>query len=458
MFDLIKKDTICALATSFSPSAIAVIRISGFNSYKIKKNIFKPKNLKQRPFVATLGNVFCHKSGQIIDEALCTFFPINKSYTGEESFELSIHGSPIIIEKILEILIQSGARLAQPGEFTLRAFLNGKLDLCAAESVNDIIYAKSIKASQIALKILKGDLQKYLQYTRKILIEVLSEMEAKLDFPEDVFEGIDKYKILKNKLIKAKIMLNKLLQGANLGYRLFNSARVVLCGDVNVGKSTLLNALIGKDKAIVHESPGTTRDVLEANFEINNIPINLIDVAGIRDEDNLNPVEIIGINKAKIEFVKADIIILIKDENFNDKKKHLKYINNIINNTSATILSVINKCDLFVLEESFNDKLHIISAKTGHGIIELKQRIYNILIGNTMDTCEILLTKMRHKDEVKKSYSFIKIALSNIDDKYNDEIVVDELRQAANCLDRLLGKDVNNDVLEEIFTRFCIGK
>ncbi len=459
MFDLNRKDTICALATAFSPSAIAIIRVSGLDSAQIKTAIFKPKKQLQKDFVATLGDIVCPHSGETIDEGLCTFFPNKKSYTGEESFELSVHGAPVIIERILQALTEAGARLAQPGEFTLRAVLTGKLDLCAAEAVSDVIHAQSVKAAQTALKTLKGGLKKCLQPTREILVDILSELEARLDFPEEKL-GEANQQVLSNKLERACACLNKLLQSAVLGRRLTQGARVVLYGEPNVGKSTLLNALVGEDRAIVHENAGTTRDVLEADFDIKGVPIKLVDVAGIRDERGLDPVEVIGINRAKTEFIKADVVVWMREHKSNnfDQENELSFIDDGDTDNLAPILSVVNKADLLGLQASLCDKQELISAKTGQGLNNLKQKIYELLVGGASDTGEVLLSKVRQKEEVQSAYAYIKIAQTALENHQPDEIVASELRQAGNCLDRLLGQKLSEDILEQIFSRFCVGK
>lgn len=429
------RDTICALATPPGHSALAVIRVSGPNALRVKDQIFAPKLGHQKHFVATRGDVLD------LDDALCTSFPENKSFTGEPSFELSLHGSPIIAKRVLEELQALGVRGARPGEFSLRAFLSGKIDLTEAESICDLINARSEQAAQAALRNLKGGLSDYLEPTRIILIDVLCEIEARLDFPDEDLGALAQ-EALVDKIQTCIDTLQKLLRSAQLGKRLTEGARVVLLGLPNAGKSTLLNALLGEEKALVHDTPGTTRDVIEANWVLNGMPLVLIDIAGIREDDNLDPVERLGIEKAKRELDKADLILWLEEPG--QQKLEVPWI-------TAPIIEVKTKADL-------RDDLKGLSAKTGQGLEELRQKITHILMGDQFDLGEVMLTKVRQKEEVAKAHECLLEAREALLRGEPDEVLAFELRSAGNALDRLLGKSLNEEVLDLIFSRFCIGK
>ncbi|MEI6806325.1 MAG: tRNA uridine-5-carboxymethylaminomethyl(34) synthesis GTPase MnmE [Myxococcaceae bacterium] len=429
------RDTICALATPPGQSALAVIRVSGPQALEIKSQIFTPKSGHQKHFVATRGDVLD------LDDALCTSFPDNKSFTGEPSFELSLHGSPIIAKRVLESLQSLGARGARPGEFSLRAFLSGKIDLCEAESICDLISARSEQAAQAALRNLKGGLADYLESTRINLIDALCEIEARLDFPDEDLGGLAT-ETLACKLQDCIDTLYKLLRSAQLGKRLTEGARVVLLGLPNAGKSTLLNALLGEEKALVHDTPGTTRDVIEASWVLDGMPLVLIDIAGIREDKNLDPVERLGIEKAKRELDKADLILWLEEPG--GEKLEMPFL-------QAPVIKIVTKADLY-------SDLDGISAKTGQGLGKLREQITQILMGDSFDFGEVMLTKVRQKEEVQKAHECLLEAKEALLRAEPDEVLAFELRSAGNALDRLLGKSLNEEVLDLIFSRFCIGK
>lgn len=455
------RDTICALATPPGQSALAVIRVSGPEALSIKDRIFKPRKLPQKHFVATRGDVLN------LDDALCTSFPEQKSFTGEPSFELSLHGSPVIARQVLEALQALGVRGAKPGEFSLRAFLSGKIDLTEAEAICDLISARSEQAAQAALRNLKGGLSDYLESTRVNLIDSLCEIEARLDFPDEELGALAS-QALAERIQVCIDTLHKLLRSSQLGKRLTEGARVVLLGLPNAGKSTLLNTLLGEEKALVHDTPGTTRDVIEANWVLDGMPLVLIDIAGIREDENLDPVERLGIEKAKRELDRADLILSLQEPG--QEKLELPWV-------VAPVIEVTTKADLdfnssLRAERSnsgegwiatsatppLNDDKIDISAKTGQGLEELRQKITQILMGDNFNLSEVMLTKARQKEEVLKAHECLLEAKEALLRGEPDEVLAFELRSAGNALDRLLGKSLNEEVLDLIFSRFCIGK
>ncbi len=441
-------DTIYALATPFGRSALAVIRVSGKDALLIHDKIFKPKYGTQKYFVATRGDILD------IDHVVSIKFPEGKSFTGEPSFELMLHGSPIVIECVLDALHKKGARLANPGEFTLRAFSSGKININEAEAISDLISASSKEAARVAFRNLKGILSDYLAPVREKLIDIISELEANLEFPD---ENIDRKNYIKiQEIINDSIeKIEKLLQNVNIGKLLTKGARIVLVGYPNAGKSTLFNKLIGLDKALVHETAGTTRDVLEETCVIKGISVTFVDVAGFRNDNETNdPVEMLGIKKAKKELYLADLIISLSEPNAD--------FVSIPIDISVPILYVKTKLDLrSKIVSNHNNNSISVSANTGIGLDSLRREIVKSLIGNSvLESEEPLLTKARQIEETNKIYKFllnVKLLLNN-EKKVDDEIIVFELRKAGYALDKLLGKDIDKDVLDLIFSKFCIGK
>ena len=448
LVDVKRQDTICALATPPLESAIALVRVSGPNALEILQTIFQPKKNPQRFFVATLGDVL-H-----IDEALCISYPQGKSYTGEPSFELCLHGNPLLVKQVLEALKEAGCRMATPGEFSMRAVLSGKMDLCEAEAVSDLIHARSKEAAQAALRNLKGGLETCLAQTRASIINALCETEARLDFPDEDL-GEKRSAELLSDLQNGIDTLARLLKGAQLGARLTQGARLVILGLPNAGKSTLLNALVGEEKALVYHLPGTTRDVLEATWVVNGIPVCLVDVAGIREGDNLDPVEAMGIQKARQELARADGVLWLVD-GLDLDSAHTLDVQELLKENPAPVLKIHTKADL-VDSEKANDKIWI-SAHTSEGLETLQERIYQLLVQETPSPDEVLLTHARQKEEVEAAHEALLMAHEALKSGLVDEIVASELRSAGAALDRLLGTTLNEDVLDLIFSRFCIGK
>ncbi len=450
IFDVYRKDTICALTTPYgASSAIAVIRVSGNNSICIKETIFSNKTYK--PFYLMLGNVICTNTAHVIDEALCVCFPKDRSYTGELSFELYVHGSIIIINRVLKVLIDAGARLAEAGEFTFRAVLTGKLDLCKAEAIGNMINARSLDSVEIAVKDLQGRLKKHFFSIEKKLVDVLSVIECELNFDDNSHNS--NINIIKKILCNILCVINKLLNISAVNDRFINGAKILLYGAPNVGKSTLMNALTNNDISIVHKSSGTTRNVVKSSIKINNLLIYLIDSAGISDNADLDCIESIGIQKTYNEMFKVDLILFIKDIHDNNI-----YVENMLDNTSSIVLSVINKVDLLSDDVCNIDKLNFISAKTGYGLKNLKNKIYLLLTKNIHYNTDILVTKKRQIYELKQMSLFIQKAINLIDNHQFLEIVALELHEAKFCLDRLFNHNMNYDILDKIFKDFCIGK
>ena len=437
-------DTIVAPATPPGYGGVSIVRISGSLSIALTKKICKRRSSfsHRRP---TLSSVY-NNAGNIIDNAVITFFENPQSYTGEDVLEISCHGNPIIVDQIVSTVCGFGARLADPGEFTKRAFLNGKLDLVQAESVSKLIESRSIEAANINSKILSGSLSKTLNTIRESVVGVLAELEFEFDISENeslIPNLITKsYKTINNNILACKNLVASYEEG-----RLFNhGARVVIYGKPNVGKSTLLNALIGKDRAITSDMPGTTRDTVDADIVLGGIPVTLIDTAGIRSASS--GVESAGIKRSFDEIKNADLLInVVTSEDGVAEKTQTK-------NT----LIVFNKIDLVVPSKKMTDIIPV-SALLGDGIAGLKNTIKEKLISKNTSGSDIVLTTRRQKIAITGCKNSLSASLKYLNkDTPELEIVAFELRDSINHIDALMGKTTVDDILNKVFSGFCVGK
>lgn len=450
-FDLSRADTICAVATATAPAAIAVVRVSGARADDVRTRIFSPHRGAQRPFAATLGNVR-DSNGELIDEALCVAFPSGRSYTGEASFELSLHGGPLRVQAALNALVVAGCRLAEPGEFTLRAVLTGRLDLCAAEAVHDVIHARTDAAARAALRALRGGLAERMAPVRGALVDALAEIEARLDFPDEEL-GATQLDSIAASLRRAAASLDALLGSSTLGQRLAGGARVVLYGPPNAGKSTLLNALLGEERALVHDEPGTTRDVLEAPFVLGGVAVTLVDVAGVRPLTEAGVVERLGIERALGEKARADIVVTLVPAPEPDAVAKVRDLGG-----DVLVLSQHDRCGPGGLPSDVPDDVITLSARTGLGLEALLARLTQLVTDGGARDEEVLLMHARQVEEVRAARQALEGAHEALESGAAGEVVASELRRGARALDRLLGRDIDVDVLDLIFSRFCIGK
>ena len=437
-------DTIVAPATPPGYGGVSIVRISGSLSIALTKKICKRRSSfsHRRP---TLSSVY-NNAGNIIDNAVITFFENPQSYTGEDVLEISCHGNPIIVDQIVSTVCGFGARLADPGEFTKRAFLNGKLDLVQAESVSKLIESRSIEAANINSKILSGSLSKTLNTIRESVVGVLAELEFEFDISENeslIPNLITKsYKIINNSILACKNLVASYEEG-----RLFNhGARVVIYGKPNVGKSTLLNALIGKDRAITSDMPGTTRDTVDADIVLGGIPVTLIDTAGIRSASS--GVESAGIKRSYDEIKNADILINVVTSEDGVAEK---------TQTKNTVI-VFNKIDLVVPSKKMTDIIPV-SALLGDGIAGLKNTIKEKLISKNTPDSDIVLTTRRQEIAITGCKNSLSASLKYLNkDAPELEIVAFELRDSINHIDALMGKTTVDDILNKVFSGFCVGK
>ncbi|CEI58838.1 tRNA uridine-5-carboxymethylaminomethyl(34) synthesis GTPase MnmE [Candidatus Portiera aleyrodidarum] len=448
-------DLICAKATPSGYSSIGIIRISGNDNIKfISKKIlgFIPKS-RYAYYVP-----FLDKNKKIIDKGIVIYFKSPNSFTGENILELQSHGGPIILEILLEYIILLGARLAKPGEFTERAFLNNKIDLIQAESVIDIIKANSKLALKIALNSFDGIFSNNIKKIIKEIIRLRINLEAMINFPNEYKEDlIIKKKLTKknilNKIKKLFFLLTLFKKKAFNGYLINNTLKIVITGKPNVGKSSLFNLLTGKDNAIITNIKGTTRDVLKINIFLYGIPISISDTAGIRkNEKNINLIEKLGIKRAIKEINNADLILLIldnKETNIDRFKKFFK----------KNILIIRNKIDLIKKKELIKDnKIINISTKTKEGINKLKKNIKKIILKkNKIKDENLFCIKNRQIYYLEKTINIINSYIKN---KFNEinEILSEDLYLIQKYLEEIIGKNVKKNILKKIFKTFCIGK
>jgi len=437
-------DTIVAPATPPGYGGISIVRISGSLSTKLTKQICKRKTSfsHRRPTLSSVYNVV----GNIIDDAVFTFFKSPHSYTGEDVLEISCHGNPIIVDQIVSTVCSFGARLADPGEFTKRAFLNGKLDLVQAESVSKLIESRSVEAANINSKILSGSLSKKLNTIRESVVSVLAELEFEFDISENE-SSIPNLMTKSSNAINNSILACDNLIASYADGRLFNhGARVVIYGNPNVGKSTLLNALLEKDRAITSEVPGTTRDTVDADIVLGGIPVTLIDTAGIRSASS--DVESAGIKRSYDEMKNADLLINVVT-NEDEVGETIQSKNTVI---------VFNKVDLVSPPEKLTDIIPV-SALLGDGVASLKNIIKEKLISKNTPGSDIVLTTRRQQIAITDCKNSLIESLKYLNEDAPElEIVAFELRESINHIDALMGKTTVDDILNKVFSGFCVGK
>ncbi len=446
------KDTIVANATPLVPSAVSIIRLSGKDALKIGQSLFSKKSEIQ-PRKAYFGK-FYDTNGNLIDEGLFIYFKAPYSFTGEDVVEIQVHGSVPVVKKIIQESIKLGARLAEPGEFTKRAFLNGKIDLTQAEAIAQLIEAKTEKASKAAVNILEGKLSTQIKQLKDRLINIESLIEAELNFPEDVEEI--SLKDIKKDLIYVIEKIEYLLSTYKKGKLLTEGIKLAIVGRPNVGKSSLFNTLIGYERAIVSNIKGTTRDFIEESFNIEGIPVKLIDTAGIRNAKD--EIEKIGIEKTKEKIQEADIVIFVFDASKGLTDEDLKIYEEvkdknpiIVGNKKDLALDINNK------KYYFKDIIFT-SVKTKEGIKELENAILE-KVGLTEEIDSQVYINLRHQTALKNSLEILKKINNNLENyEAFKELLMVEIREAKHYLSEIIGEITTEDVLGNIFSSFCIGK
>jgi len=439
-------DVIVALATAPMESAIGVIRVSGANCFEVLNKIFS-RNIKIEGHKVYYGNIVDDE--EIIDEVMVSTFVAPRSFTGENSFEINCHGGLFIINKIIKACIKNGARLAQRGEFSKRAYLNGKIDLIQAEAINDMIRATSEEESKLAILSLKGSTSKMILEVKEKILKIVSNIEVNIDYPEyDDAEVITKENA-KEKLIELRSDIKEIIKDAKTGKVIKDGIKVAIIGKPNVGKSSLLNALLEEEKAIVTNIAGTTRDIVEGQVNIDGLKLNLLDTAGIRNSDDT--VEKIGIDKSLKTIEEADLVLLVLDaaNNIDDEDKKLIELTK-----NKKVIRVINKIEL---NESTNLEGIKISAKNNQ-IDELKEEIKKTVGYSFNYDNKPLLTNSRQIGLLEASFENIENALKEIEKDTPIDLVSIDLVKALNNIEDILGNRSKINLSEEIFSRFCLGK
>lgn len=458
-----KMDTIAAISTAVGESGIGIVRLSGDEAIDIGNQVFKGVNIdkliKSDNRLLTYGHII-DDSNEIIDEVLIAYMKAPYTYTRENMVEIYCHGGIIPVKKTLNLLLDKGARLAERGEFTKRAFLNGRLDLSQAEAVIDIIKSKTDKSFEVSLGQLEGSLSKKIEDIRNILLNMIAHVEVSIDFPDEDAETMT-YEDMKRDGEKVKEEIEKLLSTANRGKILREGLNTVILGKPNVGKSSLLNAILRQNRAIVTDIPGTTRDIIEEYINIDGIPLKVVDTAGIRDTEDV--VEKIGVDRAKESIEASDLIIAVFDSSQSLESEDYEIIDLIKDKLAIVILNksdLPSKFDEEDLKELLGDKKIITSSIThGVGIEELEEKIKDMFFeGEVEIQSDTMITNLRHEDQLKKALRNIESSLQDINSQVPLDCIEVDLRDCWENLGEISGDTIDEDILDKIFSEFCIGK
>jgi len=455
-------DTIAAIATAPGEGGIGIIRISGEKSLQVANSIFKSISGKKIEEYNTRTLIYGHivDNDKVIDEVLVAFMKGPNSYTTEDVIEINCHGGFISVKKILELILSKDVRLADQGEFTKRAFLNGRIDLAQAEAIIDVINAKTDMAHTVAQSQLEGSLSKKIKDLRFNVTEILAQITVSLDFPDEDVEHIT-YNTLKEKTIALQKEINKLYDTSESGKILRDGLKTVIVGKPNVGKSSLLNAILGENRAIVTDIPGTTRDVIEEFVNIKGIPLKIVDTAGIRETEDV--VERIGVEKSREFFSAADLSIVVLDSSRSLDPEDIEILESVQPNKTIVLLNktdldrVINldKIKEYIAEENIIE----ISALQHEGIEKIHDKIEEMVFAGTVrNSSDLVVTNSRHKDALYKAKQSIEDALNAIESYMPLDFVEVDFKNIWDYLGYINGDTVTEDLLDTIFSNFCIGK
>ncbi len=465
---MLDQSTICAISTSPGVGAIAIVRLSGSDAISIADKIFKsPKKgkvlVEQKANTIHFGQIVFNN--EVIDEVVISLFKAPHSFTGENSVEIACHGSVYIQQKILEILVESGARLALPGEFTQRAFLNGKMDLSQAEAVADVIASSNAAAHKLALNQMRGGFSKEINDLREQLLHFTAMVELELDFAEEEVEFADRT-ALRNLTEKIEILLRNLKDSFRLGNAIKNGIPVAIIGETNVGKSTLLNALLNEDKAIVSDIHGTTRDVIEDVINIKGNAFRFFDTAGIRDTED--KIETLGIERSYSKLEQATVVLLVVDtENpYPIIKSRIDKIRNRIS-AEQTLIIVANKIDsganetiqqLEVMDLTDNEKMVFVAARKRENLDELIDFMTGTIDFDLTSQPDVIVTNARHFEILKNAHEAILRVLNGLNSGITGDFLAQDIRECLHYLGEITGEISTDEVLGHIFKNFCIGK
>lgn len=456
-------DTIAAIATPMGRGGVGIVRISGAQSRAILEQIFIPRGGLQalEPRRLAYGEIYDPQHQAALDQAMAVYMPAPHSFTTEDVVELQCHGGPQVMHAVLELVLRQGARLAEPGEFTMRAFLNGRIDLAQAEAVCDLIEAKTPRAASLAARQLAGALSRPLLSIEEELRHLLAGITVAVDFPDDV-DAPDNEQ-LAEQLEQQRLRIEELLCGADLGLSCREGVRTALLGAVNAGKSKLMNALLQRDRAIVTSVPGTTRDLLEEPLNIGGIPIILCDTAGLRPEEEADEVEKIGIKRSFIALEQAQLLLLVIDASRPLSGAERKLL---ADTAGRRRIAVFNKADI-ASAERINAHLAaaagvpsiVISAKTGQGVDELRDAIRR-QCGDELDAMAAspLVNNLRHIEALRSAEQHLTAAISALREGLPCDMAGIDIENACSALGQITGNTVSDEVLKEIFSRFCVGK
>ena len=452
-------DTIAAISTPKGEGGIAIIRISGDKSFEILDKIFVKKNPNANLGFYKLNYGFIKDGEKTVDEVMAVRLKAPKSYTCEDIVEINCHGGTLVSEKVLELVLRNGARHAESGEFTKRAFMNGRIDLSQAEAVMDIIQGKTEKSVSLSLDQLRGDLRDKVNQFKKALLDITAHVNVVLDYPE---EGIDDPlpAELRNNLEEVYEEANRLIDSYDTGKKIKEGIKTVIVGKPNVGKSTLLNALLHEERAIVTHVAGTTRDVIEEIINIKGVPLVLVDTAGIRKTDDI--VENIGVEKSKQFIGKADLVLLVLDASKELENEDIEVINQIKENKKKVIV-LLNKIDLnkkINLEGHNLENIVEISAKDNIGIEDMQEKIYSYIVEEDVENSseKLIITNIRHKTALEKTKDAIKNIFETINMGLPMDLISVDLKEALDSLSEITGEISSEDILDHVFGNFCVGK
>ena len=462
----LKSDTIAAVATALSDSGIGIIRVSGNEAISIVDKIYKSKGKEKLTDYRshTIHYGFIYDEGELVDEVMVSVFKAPRSYTTEDTVEINCHGGVLVVRRILDLVIKKGARISEPGEFTKRAFLNGRIDLSRAEAVMDIIHAKNDFALKSSIKQIRGSLYSIIKKLRNEILYEIAFIESALDDPEHIsLDGYQKKLLEKNDSLIDRV--NRLYLSADNGRLMKEGINTVILGKPNAGKSSLLNLLVGEEKAIVTDIAGTTRDVIEERINLSGIGLNIIDTAGIRKTEDV--VEKIGVEKAKNYALDADLIIYVVDSSVPLDDSDEEILNLIYN---KKIIILLNKTDLesviseksiagYFINQEENIRIIKTSTKEGIGIDSLEESIKEMFFhGQIQMNDEVVLTNLRQKDAVKDALDSLMMVRKSLENEMPEDFLSIDLMGAYSSLGLVIGEEVEEDVVNEIFSKFCMGK
>ncbi len=457
-----KTDTIAAIATAMSNSGIGIVRISGDEALEVADRIFRPKKGSRKVSdmeTHTIHYGYVVDGEEVVDEVMLLIMKAPRSYTCEDTIEIDCHGGVLVMKKILETVLKYGARPAEPGEFTKRAFLNGRIDLSQAESVIDVINAQNELALKSSVSQLQGAVLEKIKNIRAVVLHEIAFIESALDDPEHV--SLDGYPEQLHEIMSdAHTKVKKMLDSSDNGKMLKEGINTAIVGKPNAGKSSLLNILVGEERAIVTEIAGTTRDILQEQIQIGGIGLNVIDTAGIRGTEDI--VEKIGVNKSREYIEKADLIIYVVDSSTELDENDQEIIEAIQDKKAIVLLNKSDldaKTDAAVLQERLDKPILSISAKNNTGIHELEELIEEMFFSGKLSfNDEVYITNIRQKNALAEAENSLKMVLQSIDDGMPEDFFTIDMMNAYETLGTIIGESVGEDLVNEIFSKFCMGK